>query len=213
MLSIFFSLDVNLPEGWLTSLLGAGGRAQVVPGAFCATLVFRFIAPPCFVPCCLAGPVINRRQSARCILFQFPSWFVYGRSFKFLLFGHNDFHKIFTSPLISLVGFRDIPLCRLVKPSRIFYDAGSRNFGLQYCNSELTPTEGSLFPLVSSIGSSGCWESYLTWFSAHNLWVELYCVFQLVADNAVLCNIFPPVITLKQNATKILKSWNLSFAG
>ena len=79
-----------------------------------------------------------------------------------LLFGHNDFHKIFTSPLISLVGFRDIPLCRLVKPSRIFYDAGSRNFGLQYCNSELTPTEGSLFPLVSSIGSSGCWESYLT---------------------------------------------------
>ena len=79
-----------------------------------------------------------------------------------LLFGHNDFHKIFTSTLISWAGPGDIPLCRLVKPSWIFYDAGSRNFGLQYCNSDLTPTEGSLFPLVSSIGSSGRWESRLT---------------------------------------------------
>ena len=39
----------------------AGGRAQVVPRAFCATLVFRFIAPPpCFVLCSLASPFTHQ---------------------------------------------------------------------------------------------------------------------------------------------------------
>ena len=42
-------LDVSQSSGgggMIDKSVRAGGRAQVVPGAFCATLVFRFIAPP-----------------------------------------------------------------------------------------------------------------------------------------------------------------------
>ena len=128
-------------------------------GVLCNTCFQIYCSPSLFralLPAWLVYSSIGRRGIFSS---NFPPPDLFMDVLNLLLFGHNDFHKIFTSTLISWAGPGDIPLCRLVKPSWIFYDAGSRNFGLQYCNSELTPTEGSLFPLVSSIGLSGCWES------------------------------------------------------
>ena len=65
-----FTLDLDVSQssgggGMIDKSVRAGGRAQVVPGAFCATLVFRFIAPPpCFVLCCLAGLVTHQSVGA-----------------------------------------------------------------------------------------------------------------------------------------------------